>query len=392
MNRNPFLIIFSTLILIGLFSCSKKLPEKPNILMIMTDYQAGEDIPDESDFLDMPNLARLSAEGIIFRSHYANAPVCMPSRYTLISSRYPHYTGMSDNGGKWLPDGTPILMEELDKLGYHTAGIGKMHFYPWDRMAGFDERIIADRKGNGAYDTTFMDDYAKYLKMAGYTRWDYLKLQDSGDIYGLYDWPLADSLHIDYYVGAQASGYLKNVEKDKPWFVWVSFNGPHNPWDPPKRYTDAYLKKQLPIARESENELENQPLDVTRSRYNYTRKLVDEIDRSPDKKAEIIRRIRAAHYGNLTFIDEQVGKILESLKETGQLDNTIIIWTADHGSHLGDHNLIHKATHYERSARVPFVVWAGKNIRKGERKDFSSHVDIMPTFIDIAGGYISSGN
>lgn len=368
-------------------SCSKKeLPEKPNILLIMVDYQAGEDIPDETPVLKMPNLQILSEDGIIFRNHICTAPVCMPARYSIISGRYPHYTKMWDNCSKWLPDGTPLLMGALSDQGYHTAGIGKMHFYPWDRMAEFDERIIADRKGNWAGDTLYHDDYYQYLKKAGYTRNDYLKLQDSGEIFGLYDWPLDDSLHIDYFVGDQAAKYLGNIQKDKPWFVWVSFNGPHNPWDAPKKYSEYYLNKELPSARRKEGELEEQPIDITRTRYNYTRKLVDKFDMNPEKQDEIIHRIRAGHYGNLTFIDEQVGKILESLDETDQLDNTIVIWTADHGCSLGDHGLIHKGTHYERSSSVPFVVWFGKNIKKGERLGFSSHVDLMPTLIDLAGG------
>lgn len=370
-------------------ACRGKLPEQPNILVIMTDYQAGEDIPDETAVLRMPHLQKLSRDGLIFRNHICTAPVCMPSRYTFISGRYPHYTGMLDNGGSWLPEGTPVLMEELSALGYHTAGIGKMHFSPWDRMAGFDVRITADRKGNWAGDTTRHDDYWRYLKRAGHSRNDYLSLQDSGEVFGLYDWPLDDSLHIDYFVGVNAANYIQEIEQDKPWFVWVSFNGPHNPWDPPAKYSEYYLNKELPCPRLKEAELEEHPIDITRTRYNYTRKVVDKIDQHPEKRLEYIHRIRAGHYGGLTYIDEQVGKILSSLKKTKQLDNTIIIWTSDHGSHLGDHNLIHKATHYERSARVPMVVWWGKHVKPGERSGFSSHVDLMPTFIDLAGGEAS---
>lgn len=375
----PFLPLFP--------ACSPELPERPNILLIMTDYQAGADIPGETPVLHMPNLENLSAEGIVFRNHICNAPICMPSRYSLISGRYPHYTGMWDNGSAWLPEGTPVLMEVLAELGYHTAGIGKMHFSPWERMAGFEHRITADRKGNWAGDTTRHDDYRNYLKAAGYDRYDYLSLQDSGEIYGLYDWPLADSLHIDHFVGEKAAGYLTELTQDKPWFVWVSFNGPHNPWDPPARYTEQYLGKDLPSAAWRKGELREHPLDITRTRYNYTRKVVDELDRRPEKRKEHIHRIRSAHYGGLSFIDEQVGKILGSLKRSKQLDNTVIIWTSDHGAHLGDHGLIHKGTHYDRSARVPFVLWWGRHIRPGERKGFSSHVDLMPTLIDLAGAH-----
>lgn len=386
MKNRKLVICFCLLLLVAILGCSRSLPERPNILFIMTDYQSGQDIPAETGILKMDNLKNLSDQGIIFNNHYATAPVCMPSRSTVITGLYPHSHGIWDNGNKWVPEDSDILMEELVKLGYHTAGIGKMHFKPFDRMAGFNKRIIADRKGNSARDTTLIDDYALYLKKAGFSRWDYLKLQDEGKIFGLYDWPLADSLHIDHFVGEKASEYLDTLKTDKPWFAWVSFNGPHNPWDPPKKYTDYYLDKTLPEALIKKGELAENPVDITLTRYNYTRKVVDQMDQNPDDQQEYIRRIRAAHYGNLTFIDEQVGKILETLKRKGELENTIIVWTADHGSSLGDHNLIHKGTHYDRSARVPFVVWWGDNVKSGQRNGFSSHVDLMSTFIDLAGG------
>ncbi|MDG2397104.1 MAG: sulfatase-like hydrolase/transferase [Flavobacteriaceae bacterium] len=374
------------ILLVENFSCTSSLPERPNILFIMTDYQSGQDIPAETEILNMPNLKRLAEEGIIFKNHIATAPICMPSRSTIVTGLYPHSHGIWDNIGKWVPEDSDILMEELVKLGYHTTGIGKMHFTPFDRMAGFDKRIIADGKRNSARDSLFADDYALHLKKAGLTRWDYLKLQNQSEFKGVYDWPFADSLHIDHFVGTKAKSHFETLNTDKPWFAWVSFNGPHNPWDPPKKYTDYYLEKTLPKAQMRKGELSNNPIDITKIRFNYTRNVVDQMDQNPSRQEEYIRRIRAAHYGNLTFIDEQVGKIIETLKQKGELENTIIIWTSDHGSNLGDHNLIHKGTHYDRSARVPFVVWWGKNVKPGERNGFSSHVDLMSTFIDLAGG------
>ncbi|HKL67655.1 MAG TPA: sulfatase-like hydrolase/transferase, partial [Bacteroidales bacterium] len=197
-----FLLILSALslfLLMLLPACNRSLPAKPNIIIITTDYQAWEDVPELTPELKMPALDRLYNEGVVFRNHYCTAPVCMPSRYTLVSGTYPHTHKMWDNGGKWLPDGSPLLMDELNKAGYKTVGIGKMHFKPWDRMAGFDERIIADCQGNWAGDTLKKDDYYYYLKKAGKTRFDYLKYQDSTDLFGVYEWPMADTLNIDYF-------------------------------------------------------------------------------------------------------------------------------------------------------------------------------------------------
>ena len=377
------------LILINVFwsvNCLAQIIRKPNILFITTDYQAGDDIPGITSVLQMPNLAKLMREGATFQNHYSVAPVCIPSRYSIISGMYPHYHGNWDNTGAWLPPNTPTLMEILSKNGYHTVGIGKMHFSPWDRIAGFQERIIADRKGNVANDTLLKDDYSKYLATAGFTRWDYLKKQDQGDIYGVYDWPFEDSLHIDYYVGNETVRYIKKGNlSSKPWFLWVSFNGPHNPWDPPKRFSDEYLKKDLSIAAVAGNFLEENPFKLTDARYNYTRKVVDQIDKEPLKRDSILRRILAGHYGGLSFIDDQIGKILTELQKQGHLENTIIIFSADHGAHLGDHNLIHKGTPLRRSANIPFIVYWEGEIRKGIRTGFTSHIDLMPTLLDIAG-------
>jgi choline-sulfatase len=369
-----------------------KRPSKkpPNILFICTDYQSGADGPSlGSPFLYMPFLDRLCREGAVFERHYSTAPVCMPARYTWITGTYPHTHGAWDNVGNWLPEGQPILMEELHKAGYYSLGIGKMHFSPWDRMAGFDRRIIADRKGNGRGDN-YMDDYAKFLSENGLSRWDYLKLQSPGedDIFGVYDWPYDEKFHIDVYVGDQAKTVIENRELKKPWFLWVSFNGPHNPWDPPARCSERYKKMDLPIGKTVEGELKNKPIDQTNIRYNYTRDVVDRMDSDPENRDKIIRRIRAGHFGNLALIDEQLGRIIKALEKTNQLDNTIIIYTSDHGSMLGDHNLIHKGTFYDRSARVPFVVRFPKEVSPMVTSAFTSHVDIMPTILSLAGAAI----
>ncbi len=368
--------------------CTKELPKRPNILFITTDYMAWEDIPALTPVLQMPTLDKLCKEGLVFENHYCTAPVCMPSRYTIVSGTYPHTHGRWDNGGGWLPEGSPVLMEELQKAGYQTVGIGKMHFSPWSRMAGFDKRIIADCQGNGAADTLKQDDYYWYLRKAGKTRFDFLRYQDSTDLFGVYDWPLNDTLDIDYYVGEQTVRYVKGGNLKGPWFMWVSFDGPHNPWDPPAEYSQYYLDRDLPTARYTPGELEHKPYEQTISRFNYTRKVVDRIDQYPEKRDEYIKRIRAGHYGGLTWIDEQLKKIIDQMQSQGLLDNTLIVFSADHGAHLGDHDNIHKGTLYERSAHVPFIMWWPGALKPGKFEGFSGHIDLLPTFIELAGGTV----
>jgi arylsulfatase A-like enzyme len=355
---------------------------RPNILFITTDYQAWEDGPGlGAPFLDMPALDRLCREGVVCRNHYSNAPICVPARYSWITGAYPHTHGAFDNDPRWVPEGSPILMEELRRAGYRTTGVGKMHFHPLDRPAGFDRRIIADQKEAGWYE----DDYARFLKANGFSVNRIFKKQSDDEIPRVYDFPEDERFHIDRYVGDQALGVIERQELGEPWFLWVSFNGPHSPWDPPAAYAAPYRAMDLPSPRWIENELDHKPHNHTASRYIYTRAVMDRIDENPARRGEIFHAMRAAHYGNLTLIDRQVERILDRLDANGVLDDTLVIWSADHGACLGDHDLIHKDTHYERSCHVPFVArWPG-TIRPRSIEALTGHVDLMPTLLAVAG-------
>jgi len=188
-------------------------------------------------------------------------------------------------------------------------------------------------------------------------------------------------------VGAQARGVIERGELRAPWFLWVSFPGPHNPWNPPARYSKPYLAiVDLPLGNTFPGELTTKPIDYTRHRYGYGKKVWDVIDNQPEDREKIVRAIRAGHYGNLTLIDEHVGMILEALEERDVLDKTIVIWSSDHGSALGDNDLLHKGAHFDSHVRVPFVVRHPTLVKPGVRKGFSAHVDLLPTLVSLAGG------
>jgi arylsulfatase A-like enzyme len=297
---------------------------------------------------------------------------------------------MWGNYEQWIPEDSPVLMKELGRHGYHTVGIGKMHFKPWDRIVGFHRRILADRKANLESDKEYRDDYAEFLARHGLNRWDYLKLQYESDPPHVYDWPFPPECHIDHYVGSQAVQVIESGELDdkSPWFLWVSFNGPHNPWDPPVEFSKPYLEMDLPSPRTYPGELEAKPTANTRARYGYTKEVADYIDRHPERAAGYIQRIRAGHYGNLTFIDRQMEKILHALEKKNALEDTIIIFTSDHGSLLGDHGGFHKGLIYERSARVPFVVHCPARFKPRRTPALTGHVDLLPTVLSLAGAPI----
>jgi choline-sulfatase len=356
-------LVFILIIVFFLFGCSEKRTKiKPNILFITTDCQSWEDMPGITPVLKMPALEKLRNGSVVFENHYSVAPISMPARYSIISGRYPHYHKMMDDGGNWLPEHTPLLMEKLSMAGYQTVGIGKMHFKPWERSAGFDFRIIADCQGSSSSDTLKHDDYYFYLRKAGFSRWDYLKHLNDQGVYGIYQWPMNDTLDIDYFVGNETAKLLKSdkLKNDSPWFLWVSFNGPHYPWDSPDRYTEKYLNSVLPEARCRENELNEKPSGQSFTRNSFSKNIAEIIDEQPNRQGEIVKRIRAGHYGNLTQIDGQIEKILETLKLRNDFNNTIIIFSSVHGALLGDHQNFQGGNFYERSSHVPFVVcWPG---------------------------------
>jgi len=362
--------------------------KKPNILFVQTDYQRGVDGPSlGTDFLKMPAMERLCREGAVFSRHISTSPICMPARFCWVTGQYPHTHGQWDNYKRSWPQGSCNLMRLLKDLGYNTVGVGKMHFHPWDGMHGFDRRIIAGGQGNRA-----LDDYDTFLRGHGLDRGKLLEIEGKFGMTGgqaVYDWPYDEALHIDNYVGNQARGVIERGELKGPWFLWVSFPGPHNPWNPPAEYSKPYLEMDdLPIGNTFDGELKTKPIDYTRHRYGYGRKVFDIIDGQPEKRREMLRAIRAAHYGNLTLIDEQVGRIIKALESRGELDDTVVIWSSDHGSALGNHDMLHKGTHFDTDVRVPFVVRHPKTVTRGVRKGFSAHVDLLPTLVSLAGGTV----
>ena len=360
---------------------------RPNVLLITTDYQSALDVPAIGHrFLEMPTLDRLCREGVVFRRHYSTGPICIPARNTWITGQYPHTHGKWENIGGWVPETSPVLMEELAGWGYQTTAVGKLHLgFPDDKpLGGFDRWVSADRKGNfGAAGQ--QDDYAAFLAARGLVRDDYLRMGVEALTPHVYDWPWDESWHIDAYVGERALEIVERSEIEEPWFLWVSFNGPHNPWDPPARCSARYKEMDLPLGHTFPGELDTKPTDHTRLRFNYTGEIARLIDSDYRRRDQIIQAIRAGHYGNLTFIDEQIGRVIEALERRGELDDTVVLWTSDHGSHLGDHDLIHKGTHYDASARVPLVVRFPARVDPGVRDGFTAHVDLMPTILSLAG-------
>ncbi|MCT4646682.1 MAG: sulfatase-like hydrolase/transferase [Carboxylicivirga sp.] len=378
--------------------------DRPNILFVTTDYTRGEDLPvTGAPFLNAPALSKLCDEGAVFTRHSSVAPICMPARASIATGCYPHSHSLWDNGPVPLKqEGLPLLTTELKKMGYQTVGIGKMHFHPFksgDYREGYydyDVRVTLEGKAAKYKD----DDYEKYLNEHGTSRKELLskakQLNEVSHLQTFFDWHIEEELHADAFVGKKAIETIEQnkLSKDKPWFMWVSFTGPHNPWNAPERFSKQYREMEdLPLGDFVKGELAQKPLDYTRHRYGYGGDLMKLYDKSSDKeKLEIQRGVRAGHYGMLSLIDEYLGAITDELKAKGQLDNTIVIFSSDHGSALFDNEMLHKGSSFPTQSFVPFVVWYPGAIKPGIRTEFTSHVDLYSTFLELAGNKNPEGH
>ncbi|MFS4418011.1 sulfatase [Maribacter sp. 2307ULW6-5] len=399
MKNYARLFFMSLLVLKAFGSCKKAtknneaVAQKPNILFITTDYTRGADMDELSGILKMPTVKKLYDEGAVFTRHSSVSPICMPARASIVTGMYPHSHSLWDNRSISIkkPD-RPFLMRDLQKLGYTTVGIGKMHFNPFGADYDFDVYQSLEGKDRDYRN----DDYEKYLEEHGTSRKEIRKNHvDNGRPPGqdFYPWHIAEKLHPDYFVGEMAVETITDgaINKEKPWFMWVSFTGPHNPWNPPKRFFEDYPPAKMPDAKFMEGELKNKPIEYTRHRYGYGRDLLSIYDKLPGEEQEQFRKqVKAAHFASLGFVDEQIGRVMAALKDKNLLENTIVIFTSDHGSALFDNEMLHKGSPFPTQSLVPMLVWGPKYIVPGIRNGFTSHVDVYPTFIELAGGIASS--
>ena len=358
---------------------------RTNLLFITTDQQRWDSLPCYGlEFIHTPNIDRLARDGTVFERCYTAAPLCVPCRGAWMSGQWPSTTGVMGNSD-WFDDSS-CWPARLGAAGYRTVAIGKMHFNPWDHPGGFRERIIAEDKRH----TYLPDDHVQYLKAHGMER------AHPTQNPGYFEWlaapvtPLERRFHVDGFVGDRAAEWLE-TQGDEPFAAWVSFPGPHDPYDPPEELAAMYYDAPIPEPVGSAEELATKPRAQRGRNHGSVDNSMYRMDPSV-ATAEQIRRWRAHYYANITLIDEGVGKMLAALEEAGVLDDTLIVFTSDHGDALGDHGLTYKGFFYESMARVPLIVRgpAGPNGRDGPRAQpgarcpgLVSALDLVPLFYQV---------
>lgn len=350
-----------------------------NLLFITTDQQRWDSLPCYGlDFIQTPALDRLAREGLVFEQCIVPAPVCVPCRAAIMTGQYPSTLGVLSNG-TWLPDGVPTWPKLLSAAGRRTAAIGKMHFYPWNAQDGFDERIIAEDKRH----VYLPDDHVQFLKANGMERPHPTADPGYFETLGAPTKPWPKRFHIDAFVGDQAASWLEQNGQE-PFALWVSFPGPHDPYDPPQELADLYVDAPIPEPVGSAAELAHKPPAQRGRGQNVLENAMFQLDLSQATPAHY-RHWRAHYYANITLIDEGIGKILAALEKVGVLDDTLIVFTSDHGDALGDHGLPFKAFFYDSMVHVPLIL-RGPGVPRGERAgSLVSTLDLIPLFFQSCG-------
>jgi choline-sulfatase len=356
-----------------------------NLLFITTDQQRWDSLPCYGlDFMQTPALDRIAREGLVFERCIVSSPVCVPCRAAFMSGQYPSTTGVLGNGA-WLPESVPTWPERVGATGRRTVAIGKMHFDPWDARCGFDQRISAEDKRH----VYLPDDHVTFLREHGLDRPHPASLPGYFESIGAPVTPREKRFHVDGFTGDQAAAWLRRYG-DEPFAAWVSFAGPHDPYDPPQEMASMYYDAPIPEPIGSADELAHKPPAQRDRGKGSLGNSMFRIDPS-QATAEHFRLWRAHYYANISLIDEGIGKMLTALEDAGTLDDTLIIFTSDHGDALGDHGMPFKGFFYDSMVHVPLLV-RGPGVPAGRRSSaLVSTLDLVPLFYSACDAEAPAG-
>jgi len=354
--------------------------KKYNIILLMTDQHRFDCLGCAGNpAIETPNLDFLASQGTLFSHAYTPCPSCIPARACLMSGMNPWNTGVLGMGrgqGEMGGGFSQTLPGELTKAGYYTKGVGKMHFGPQRLLNGFhsielDESARVQAPG-------FASDYKEWFdrnKTGDYT------FMDHGVAFNSWvarPWHAPEFLHPSNWVINQSIAFLKKRDPSMPYFLKASFARPHSPYDAPPYYFEHYEKKELPKAWYGDwDRIHDVPQDAADVNAWQGRRTDEEIAQA-----------RAGYYGSVTHIDHQIGRLINFLQRSGQYEDTIILFTSDHGDMLGDHNLWRKTYAYEGSAHIPFLIRLPKELRENAPRICDVPVtlyDILPTVLGLVG-------
>ena len=355
---------------------------KPNIIFISAEQQRGDTVHyTGADFMITPNMDRLAAESVVFGRAFSCASTCIASRAAFYTGLYPHNTGMycfyrSSGQLHWL--------NRLTDAGYHCTSIGKTHL----PHMGYEESIAEQGNKYARYREDNPSEWQQAVLSAGYELPLNLHktLPDYYDRLCAVDCPVPEELHPDFFVTSKALEWLDRQNNQQPFYLHIGLLSPHDLYDPPKRFVDMYDDNDIPMPDVSAEELDGIPDELfAAGRQNELRDYTTNL-RPSHATPENIRRLRKHYFASVTMIDEKIGEILDKLKEKGLYENSIIIFTSDHGDNLFDHGLFYKGELFDTITHIPLMIKSPDGMNPGQiRSDLVSHLDVAQYILDKAG-------
>ncbi|HHT28333.1 MAG TPA: sulfatase-like hydrolase/transferase [Firmicutes bacterium] len=358
--------------------------DRPNVLLICCDHLRADWLGCNGHPVVMtPQIDVIAREGVNFQRAFSEAPVCIPARRILMTGMGNHALNMlSYKEGQPFIEG-PKLAEVMTRAGYQTFAAGKLHVYPQRARIGFED-VQLNEEGR-KLDGLIKDDYEAFLDEHGYGHlaWTHGVGQNQ---YGLRMSPLPERFTTTHWTAQKAMEFIERRDPTRPFFLYVSFDKPHQPITPPLEYYELYRSAVMPepVCGDWVNTKRPSRFDNLAVRNNY-----DLWQNHPFMTQQILRGFAAL----ITHIDSMIGVLLGTLREHGLLHNTLIIFTSDHGDNLFDHGDFYKSDYFRGSANIPFLVRPPKAWGEGhgavrDRIDTAAPValmDIMPTILDICG-------
>lgn len=391
---------------------------RPNILLITSDQQHWNTLGAVNPDIRTPHLDRLAAQGTLFSRAYCPNPTCTPTRASVLTGKYPSQHGAWTLGTR-LPESEPTLGGYLQSAGYRTGLVGKAHFQPlrsteehvsleayptlqdldfWKNFHGpyygFEHVELARNHTSEAHvgqhyalwlQERCGDDWRRYFRAPTGT------LPDEAE----HTWAIPEELHYNAWIAERTTALIdEHRRRDEPFFLWASFFDPHPPYLVPEPWDRMYDPQQLDVPEGSAGEHDRNPphfgltqrqdpdFSPWRETGHYLHGLHSHL-RPPEER----RRLVATYYGMVSMLDEYVGVILDRLEEQGLAENTIVVFTTDHGHFFGQHGLQAKGPfHYEDLLRVPLIArWPGRVPAGAVSPALQSLVDLAPTLLGLAG-------
>ena len=356
---------------------SSSAPERPHVLMVTADHWFASLLGAAGHpCVQTPTLDELTRTGTRFTRAYTETPVCIPARRTLMAGCPPRVHGDRVYSDEMLMPDIPNLAQTFRDAGYQAYAVGKLHVFPQRQRLGFDDVLLAEE---GRLQWGVVDDYEAFLAERGYAGQQFLHGMGN-NAYVSRPWHLPEECHVTNWTTREMVRMIKRRDPTRPGLWYLSYCHPHPPLAPLRDYVDMY--RDRPIDVPSMGEWADDPEQLP----HYLRGRRAQGERMADHQ---VRSARRAFYALCTHIDHQLRVVIGTLREEGLIDNTIVLFTSDHGDMLGKHSLWAKRLFYEESAAIPMMLTgvrgSGRAPAAGTDGRLVGLQDVMPTLLDLAG-------